>query len=307
MKHSLSACECVVHRITFNFQGCLKNEGRRTFCTPDKIINLRGLWTTRAPLDSTSNSFLLKEFIQNFWDTSWEIVCPNTYCTAKVLKIHLNSPLLVAVVGINKRKNVCCCSCKISSFITSFSFSLSLSLFDKIQSLSSSLFCSLRSPHWHRWSAPQLTPSPPGPIARASSHEPLCYHSEQDGKKLQFKTWSLLFRCCSLPSGCPALRGITIMCADVQEICLPPSPIAKFIGMADWQMLMVRMYARTEHCDTPAFPVVYFSSCEELSQQCDVCVCVGAMIYWWGAVCCCWICNRATVAATKLAKNVLFC
>lgn len=51
--------------------------------------------------------------------------------------------------------------------------------------------------------------------------------------------------CCSLPSGCLALRGITMMRADVGKICLPPMQVVWFIRMADWQMLMVCMYAHT--------------------------------------------------------------
>ncbi|KAI9548857.1 hypothetical protein NQZ68_003391, partial [Dissostichus eleginoides] len=35
----------------------------------------------------------------------------------------------------------------------------------------------------HRWSAPHLTRSPPGPPPCTISHGPLCYHPERDRKE----------------------------------------------------------------------------------------------------------------------------
>lgn len=45
MNHS--ECVCVWHQITFYFNWHLTNEGRRTSCTLDNIINLYGVWTMR--------------------------------------------------------------------------------------------------------------------------------------------------------------------------------------------------------------------------------------------------------------------
>lgn len=74
---------------------------------------------------------------------------------------------------------------------------------------------------------------------------PLYYCSEQGRKKVRI----LICRasCSSAPSAHPSYLGVTTTCAGGREICLPSLLVACFIGMADWQMLMVCMCAHTEH------------------------------------------------------------
>lgn len=81
-------------------------------------------------MDSTSNSFPLKKFIQDFLEISClftlrDAAYPKNMQQIQSAKIHLYSHLLVAVLRINKRKmhdvGFIPAYWRISSFITSFS------------------------------------------------------------------------------------------------------------------------------------------------------------------------------------------
>lgn len=169
----------------------------------------------------------------------------------------------------------------------------------------------LRFLHSPRWQGSHITRRPLWPyrlcdLPRVSSvAHPLPRLAK---RKPQLRTWSALFSCCSLPSGYPALRGITMMPADVAGICSPPLQVVRFIGYAspaDATSMHVCTY-RTAYVIPEHFQEYI---CHQVNASANdvVCVCVCTCFFvcalWFiGA----WLCVVAESATVIQWQRLIF-